>query len=448
MFATFVTSLALLGVPITLGALAGAALRRARGRRFCGLVFAITFLVIPAVPTVGMVMCFPIIGLWDGGVEGLLAGAGVLWSAHRALQDRRNVLLLLMSLVVSLLGVELYARLFLPPPPGFPTRSGPHFLLANALRAESNQPWDTRCKEVVCSIVYGEQYAGIFDPDDAQRGIVTPRNFTPRPEAVRRVLHLGDSMGFGFGLHRDETFSAVLERLEVGVQHINAAVPGTAPDAYLAILRSWIATHRLDLVVMHIYEGNDLDGLDSRFPCCDWQSLLQYGPGSAALRCPQATPPNLGHAGLTWLRYHNPAPYLVRALVGTSSAAAYLAAALAREPYFLVHQPTSRRLEHLELILRSARDACAARHIPLVVVVLPARTWVETLATWQHYAPSIVEVARRAGAPVLDTSEFFRDAHVHGQSLFFEHPGDIHFNANAHALLAKWLQERLANGDW
>jgi hypothetical protein len=350
------------------------------------------------------------------------------------------------GLIVSLVLVELGARLLLPPPPGFPTRGGPHLLLANALRGDlTHQPWDTLSKDLVCSIVYGDRYSSILDLSSAERDIVTPRNFVPRPGAVRRVLHLGDSMAFGFGLDRSATFTADLERLQPGVQHINGSIPGTAPDAYLGVLQSWIAAHRVDLVVMHVYEGNDLDGLDSRYPCCDWQSLLVYDGGEARLRCATATAPNLEHAGLRWRSFHNPPPYLVRALIDTSAAAAYLAAALAREPYFLVDQPLQTRLEHLEAIVRAAGALLAAHHISFVVDVLPTRSWLETQAAWQHYAPSIVEAAHRAGVPVLDGSEFFRAAVIDGQSLFFDN-GDIHFNAHAHTLWATWLNQRLAVG--
>jgi len=440
------TSAALIAVPVAAGGLLGTALRRLRGRRLRGIIAAIACVMVPACAVVAFVVRNPIVGLWDAGVEGLLFGAGVLWSAHRVLQEKRDVLLVVSSLVASFCLLELASRLFLPPPPGFPTKGGPHLLLASALRNATHQPWDSLCKDIVCSVVYGDQYSPIFDISASQREIVTPRNFTPRGGATYRVLHLGDSMAFGFGLPRNETFTAVLESLQPNVQHINAAVPGTAPDAYLGVMRRWIASHKIDLVVMHIYEGNDLDGLDSQYPCCDWQSLLVYDGGVAALRCAQAVAPDLGHAGLTWLRYHNPPPYLVRALVDTSSAAAHLAAALTLEPFFLVDQPTQTRLEHIELILRAARKELEARHIALVVDVLPARTWLETLVTWQHHAPAIVATAQRAGVPVLDASDVYRDAVVNGQKLFFDHPADIHFAAKGHSLLATWLHERLPLG--
>jgi len=438
-----IISLALIAIPIGCGALVGGVLRRARGARFRGVLAAIALLVAPALAAFGLSVRFPIVGFWDAGLEGLFFGFGLCWSAHRMFSDGRNVLLVVSSSVVALLLLEVYARLFLPPPPAFPMQDGPHLLLADALRSDAtHQPWDTLSKDLVCSIVYGERYPAIFTPANAGRDIVTPQSFAPHPEASRRVLHLGDSIAFGFGLPRDETFTAKLERLEPGVQHINAAIPGTAPDAYLALLQKWVEEQDVDLVVMHVYEGNDLDGLDSRYPCCDWEPLLAYGADGAALRCPQGTPPALGHAGFTWLRYHTPPPYLVRAVVGTSSAAAYIAATMSLEPYFLADQPLETRLEHLEAIIRAARDTLAARGIGFAVDVIPSRSWLEHQESWQHFSPRIVETARRTGVLTLDSSDFFRDAVVRGQSLFFDNQ-DIHFNASGHRLLASWLHQQL-----
>lgn len=437
-----IISLGLVAIPIGCGALVGTALCRLRRRRFRGIIAAIAFLALPAVAAFGLVVRFPIVGLWDAGLAGLFFGFGLWWSAHRIFADPRNVFLAASASVVGLLLIELYARIFLPPPPAFPMQHAPHLLLADALRGDlTHQPWDTLSKDLVCSIVYGAQYRAIFDSTNARRDIVMPETFVPRPEARRRVLHLGDSMAFGFGLPRNETFTAELERLEPGIQHVNAAIPGTAPDAYLALLQKWIEVEDIDAVVMHIYEGNDLDGLDSRYPCCDWQSLLAYDVDGAALRCPQGTSPALGDAGYTWLRYHTPPPYLLRAVMGTSSAAAYVAAAMSLEPYFLVDQPLSTRLEHLEAILRSAREALAARDIAFVVHAMPSRPWLEDPRSWQHFTPGILETANRAGVAAIDSSDFFRDAVAGGQTLFFENR-DIHFNAEGHRLLAIWLHER------
>ncbi len=440
---TLLTSIALVAVPLGLGASLGLAVRRVRGRRFEGALAAIACVVLPAAAMFAAGARYPIVGLWDSAVEAALFGVGVLWAGHGALADGISVVVLATAAAVSLVALEVLARLFLPPPPGFPTQAGVHLLLADALRTgATNQPWDTLCKDIVCEITYGDEYPTIYDLDEAHHDIATPGTFSPRGGVTRRVLHLGDSITFGFGLPRDQTLTAELERLEPGVQHINAGIPGTAPDAYLAVLQRWLTSHHIDVVVMHVYEVNDLDGLDSRYPCCGWQPLLTYEDGTAALRCTHGTVPDFGRAGWTWLRDHNPPPYLLRVWIGTSAAAAHIAAAMSRESYMLADQPLEIRLAHLESILRRARDDLAARRIPFVVDVVPARSWIEDGKEWQHYGPRILDVARRLDVAALDGSQVLRDAATHGQELFFEN-GDIHFNAAGHLLWARWLHDQL-----
>src|SRR5256885_8848641 len=111
---------------------------------------------------------FRSVGPWDSAVEAALFGVGVVWGGHRALADGISVLVLASAFTVSLLALELLARLFLPPPPAFPTRAGIHLLLADALRIDATtHPWDTLCKDIVCAITYGDEYRGIYDLGDA-----------------------------------------------------------------------------------------------------------------------------------------------------------------------------------------------------------------------------------------------------------------------------------------
>src|SRR4029077_20527712 len=129
--------------------------------------------------------------------------------------------------------------------------------------------------ELVCSIAYGGRYDGFIDVS-REPTVLFPERFTPRPAATRRVLHIGDSMVFGVDIPRDQTFTADLEKLEPGVQHINGGISGMAPDDYLVVLRSWIARHQIELAVIYLFEGNDLNGLDSPHPCSNWQPILSY----------------------------------------------------------------------------------------------------------------------------------------------------------------------------
>jgi hypothetical protein len=440
---TAVMAFAVLAAPVGLGTLLGLALRQLRGRRLRGLGAAAGCLLVPAVVVFGLGLRFPVIGIWDTIVEAVLVGAGTLATAHRVLEDRRNVLLAVVALAVSFLLLEIGCRLLLPPPPAFPTGEGVHLFLADAMRAESSlQHWDTLSKDIVCTIAY-DDYPGIFDPN-MQRDIVTPRRFTPRPGAARRVLHVGDSMAFGFGTPRDQTFVGDLERLEPNVQHVNGSVPGIAPDAYYMLIHRWVASEHFDLVVMYVYEENDLDGLDSGFPCCGWQALLTYDGNTARPRCSVPSTADLGHAGFTWLRYQSPPPYLLRVLIGSSSAAAYLGAMFRAEPFFITYQSTEQRLTHLEAILRVTRDELRARNIPFLVVVLPGRRWAEDPTRSESRAPAIMAVTQRLGLPALDASMVVRDAVLSGKRIYMPNPenNDIHYNSTGHQIIADWLKGR------
>jgi hypothetical protein len=245
---------------------------------------------------------------------------------------------------------------------------------------------------------------------------------------------------------RDQTFTADLERLEPGTRHINAGIPGTAPDAYLLVLRQWLAAEPVDLAVMYIFEGNDLQGLDDNYPCCNWQSILTYGTDGPVLRCPTASSVDLAAAGATWLRYNSPPPYLIRALIGPSVAAAHIGAAIQRAMLampVLAFPSQDMALEHLESILRAARDELRSRRTPFVVVVLPARDSVEDPAAAGRAVPAILAVARRLDVPALDATEVVRQGAARGERMFFDNPSDPHFTATAHEIVARWLHDQL-----
>ena len=439
---TALVAAALLVLPCLLGAGGGAVLRRVLGRRLGGVPAALAMLLVPASLIFALGVRFPVVGVWDAAFEGLLVGVGVLLAAHTAFGDRRRIALSAFALGIGLIGCEGVCLVALPSPPGFPSQDGVHLWLADAMHAEGSLVhWDTLSKDIVCHTLYPE-YHRIYS-DRSDNGIITPSTDSPQTAARRHVLHIGDSMTYGFGVARNQTFVADLEALDPGVEHVNAGVPGIAPDAYYLLIRRWIDKRPWDLVVMYVYEENDLDGLDSNFPCSNWQPLLVYRGAGVLPRADKATQIDVARAGWSWVRMHSPPPYLIRALVEWSSAAAYAAAIFAEEPYMLAMQSTRTRLAHLEAILGTTRDLLRSRGTPLLVVVLPGRRWVRSEPGATHPAPEIVTIAQRLGIAVLDPGDALRAASRKGQELYLPH-NDIHYQPVAHALVAQWLQQRYA----
>lgn len=73
----------------------------------------------------------------------------------------------------------------------------------------------------------------------------------------RRILVLGDSLAWGFGVEQDETFTERLELMLPGTEVINAAVSGYSTDQELLWLERDGIRYRPDTVVV-LVAGNDI----------------------------------------------------------------------------------------------------------------------------------------------------------------------------------------------
>ena len=99
----------------------------------------------------------------------------------------------------------------------------------------------------------------------------------PPDETAFRVLVLGDSQAFGFGVEDSETFASQLEELLNGgsdcgsIEVLNAGVPGYGTFDQLNYLRSRGAEVRPDLVLVQFLSANDL--LENRYPAVEWARI-------------------------------------------------------------------------------------------------------------------------------------------------------------------------------
>ncbi|MEO8601925.1 MAG: hypothetical protein ABI629_05060 [bacterium] len=434
---------ALLIGPLAVGWLLGRAVSRYRARRG-GWVFAVLGFGLPAALAFGLDAYVELIGLWDALMVGLSFGAGLLLARHRACADWRRPVLMLGSGLVTLAFLELSCRLFLPPPPAFPSSEGPALLLVDAMRAARVTGFaPTQAGATTCDAIYA-----VDNPHDTVPLTTFPHTWQPRAEATSRVLHLGDSMVFGSGV--DGRFTDNLAQLEPSVEHVNAGIAGTAPDVYLSLTRLFVARAPFSAVVMHL-TGNDRWGVDEpQYPCSDWQPLLAYDPSGVRLRYATAQPGAADRSRLRWLVQNSPPPYVLRAAVRFSSLAAYGAAAFVGTSRRLgstaAAEDDAVHLAHLTAILRAARDELAARHIPFIVDSFHDRQVVESGIPAPNSAENEMQRAAAAlGIVTIDTWQPLVDAVRGGVQPFTNAggPTDSHFNAAGHALIAQWLHDTL-----
>jgi lysophospholipase L1-like esterase len=179
-----------------------------------------------------------------------------------------------------------------------------------------------------------------------------PERSPSRPAGTARILLLGDSFAFGWGVEQEDSFGAVLERRlteRVGpVEVLSAAVPGYSTDQHYIYLRTRGLELRPDLVLLATSE-NDLTEVsfnrltvdDDRLPVrvepmwriIDATGRMRYlGTGRPAL--PRAPWP-----GETWLRDHSLLYHWLRFRLTKAAAAVTVRRARPTSPEWLAREP-------------------------------------------------------------------------------------------------------------
>jgi GDSL-like Lipase/Acylhydrolase family len=236
---------------------------------------------------------------------------------------------------------------------------------------------------------------------------------------TRRILVIGDSFVWGYGVEERETFVKVLEsglaHAAIGVDVINGGVAGYGTDQELLWLRSEGVRYRPDLVIL-VMCGNDDDENNSELVYNVYHKprFTQTKRGELVLG---GVPVPLASRALKlkhWLFAHSALVYEVKTAVIDR---------------FRAPRPAARAhgfgltLALVDEIGRVAREAGAR----LAVV------------TTSRYAPSpafpydeLVTGLRQRGLPVLDIDH--APGYDAGAMLI---PGDAHWNANGHRFVAQ-----------
>ncbi|TMB59209.1 MAG: hypothetical protein E6J56_00745 [Deltaproteobacteria bacterium] len=146
---------------------------------------------------------------------------------------------------------------------------------------------------------------------------------------------------------------------------------------------------------------------------------------------------------MQWLLYNSPLPYLLRAMIiGRSAAAAFVGSAFESWVMGAAWMHGNEQVEHLETILRSARDELREQHVGFVVVVLPSAGTIEIPGGPSDYLSRHVhEIAARLDIPELDATDVVRESLARGEHPI--QPDRSHFSEEGHWLIARWLHAHL-----
>jgi len=282
----------------------------------------------------------------------------------------------------------------------------------------------------------------------------------PKAPGERRLLVLGDSFVFGWGVEREEALAArlgsELEGSSPGWRVINGGVPGYGLPDVVDAFEAWGLDLEPDAVVVAIYLGNDILDATEEHRRMEIEDGLVAEEGAAK-------------GFRAWIYRHSHLVRLgkralpiglqsrVRELLGLPQpwSFTYLRSNMKiyhREPTPLVEEGMAASREALERL-----EALAAeREIEVALVLLPHRRSVEP-GRWDATLQSLgldpeqydkrrpadffTGVAADLDLPILDLSPTLREAVAEGRDLYFEH--DPHWRPETHELSARELVDFL-----
>ena len=413
---TWLLALAWLLLPLILGLLLAKLAKTPKRVLLILLVFSLLLtLLLVQVPRLGA-----------GDTLGLLAllTFSALVNLHAPWQKR--ALLLTISLMLGLGLLEGIVH-FLPPPPAFP----PPETALLFLPEDPERMVDAALDPVqICHDLYE-----------------APPPIPHLQPSQRAVLHLGDSLAAGAGVPENQRFDAQIHLPTEFVQ-VNRAIAGSSIDVQYLLAKQILPQLQTKLVVLHIFDGNDINEVGRHYSCCAGQSLLVLpSKGQPIQRCTQAVHRQAWHLRSAWLAA-SPPPFPLRVLTSVSPLAGHLASLWIRAVEWWTDVqplPVPERVAQYRVILLALRDLVEANHAQLLVVGMPLRRPLGQ----PRPQPSAVQVARELGLDVIDADPRIQDAVLHGAPLFLaQSPVDPHLNAAGHHVLAEWLGpqilERLA----
>lgn len=355
---------------------------------------------------------------------------------------RAKLLLCLLVTVVSLLFFEAGLRIFWRPPPKF---MAAHLTGTRLFLSDKDLGWRMAPNFRSDFDWYWGETSTIRTNSSGFRDVEHARE---RSEGVPRVVVLGDSHAFGYGVQADEMFTSVLRTLLPGVEILNLAETGYNTRQCRALFVEHGAAFLPDVVVL-AFTQNDVGH--------------QVIPSILAVTAPKDRDSALIQSSylLQFLRERvNSSRSLARLFVslgikeelgGYELLDTNLRPALRDYPPELLRDWKETCGE-----LRLLRDACAAAGAKLLVTSVPAMQTVdasrlERSLTYLDYGPEDFDVEKpyrklgeycgADGIAFLDAYPAFVESQRAGEPPHLKH--DLHINAKGHRIVAELLAPRL-----
>lgn len=262
-----------------------------------------------------------------------------------------------------------------------------------------------------------------------------------KPAGVFRILAIGDSFTFGFGVLDQETYPAVMETKIPGIEVLNLGVAGYGVDQ-LTLLYSEIGMKfQPDFVFLSLY------------PEDFWRSLRAFndgGYGKPYYVLDSNQKLHLRHVPVPKdRRFHTPQfpavlerNFLER-LLDSISFFRLLQRAKRRLLKQLGSEDPDSSMEWIlgRAILKQTLDQIKSEKIPAALVLIPPQRWIA--GTDEPLRRSLERFSRREGIDLIDLTPVFQKAAAEKGVDAFYIRDDLHWTAEGHRLVASLLIEYL-----
>ena len=257
-----------------------------------------------------------------------------------------------------------------------------------------------------------------------------------KPPGVCRILCLGDSYTFGFGVDADEAFPKVLEVLlnssgeaDGRYQVLNGGICGGGTANQLAFFNAEGYRYQPDFVVLCVCTANDfLDNRRSGLYSFDDGRLVKRDARLSGTELLRSILPRL--PCYAFLSSHSHLMTLLKHRVGSLVAHHDFRGQISQSE---VARRENDEYELTQCLLSSMRDSCLARGSTLVITVVPHLS-----AQFQDKrVAALVDFLKVDGFDYVDLFPAFREDEQLGMENFF--PINHHWNKRGHGRVAEIL---------
>lgn len=269
-----------------------------------------------------------------------------------------------------------------------------------------------------------------------------PEQTLEKPEGVFRILGLGDSFSFGWGVEEEHTFLRILEKTLRAKGHrvevLNAAVPAWHSVQSLAYLKKRGVRFKPDLVLAEFF----IDDVNKFFlkRILRGRTAVQLREEEEEVKRRKASgwSPRLYHV---WFNYRK----LKRAVRDHKRRNPYPDFESERKMMDKNFEQWPGRVEGLREMIAEWKSQKERMGTPFIMFYIPAGGALNS-PPYRGEGRSLARAATAAGFPILDVTGIY-EKHPAPRTLY-QHPKDGHISAKGHALIAEGFAKLIIEGGY